>query len=100
MKVQPCACAKLDQAAPGSMSSQAISHAQRATRLYRRALKNTLSWYIDRALWREQALKLRARFDANKHLRDRRAIQALLEAGEEELQKEIHPDPYLGKGMR
>ena len=77
-------------------SSQAITHAQRVTRLYRRALKNSLSWCIDRATWREEALKLRERFDANKHVWDRRKVQALVEAGEKELQQHIHPDPYIG----
>lgn len=78
-------------------SSHAITHAQRVTRLYRHALKNTLSWCIDRASWREEALRIRARFDANKYVQDRRQAQALLQQGEEELQRELHPDPYIGE---
>lgn len=77
-------------------SSHAISHAQRVTRLYRKSLKNSLSWCIDRATWRAEALQIRARFDTNKHVQDRRLAQALVEKGEEELQNDLHPDPYIG----
>ena len=77
-------------------SSPAISHAQRVTRLYRKSLRNSLSWVIDRALWREEALRIRARFDANKHIQDRRLALRLVQEGEDELQKNLHPDPYLG----
>ena len=78
-------------------SPQGISHAQRVTRLYRKSLKNSLSWCIERELWREKALRIRARFDANKDIKDRRLAQALLQQGEDELQKELHPDPYIGQ---
>ena len=78
-------------------SSQAVSHAQRVTRLYRHALKNSLSWCMDRATWREEALRIRARFDANKAVQDRRLAVALVQQGEDELQNKLHPDPYLGQ---
>ena len=78
-------------------SSQAITHAQRVTRLYRHVLKNSLSWRIDRTIWREEALEIRARFDANKLVQDRRLALALVQQGEDELQKNLHPDPYIGK---
>lgn len=78
-------------------ASQAISHAQRVTRLYRHSLKNSLSWCIDRVMWREEALRIRARFDANRHIQDRRLAVSLVQQGEEELQKKMHPDPYLGE---
>ena len=78
-------------------ASQAITHAQRVTRLYRHALKNSLSWCIDRATWRAEALEIRARFDGNKHVQDRRLAQSLVQQGEDELQGTLHPDPYLGE---
>lgn len=81
-------------------SSHAITHAQRVTRLYRKALKNTLSWCIDRATWREEALRIRERFDANKHVHDRRQAKALLQQGEAELQRELHPDPYISRVLQ
>ena len=77
-------------------SSPAISHAQRVIRLYRKSLKNSLSWCIDRVLWREEALRIRARFDANRHVQDRRQALRLVQEGEDELQRNLHPDPYLG----
>jgi NADH dehydrogenase (ubiquinone) 1 beta subcomplex subunit 10 len=45
--------------------------------------------------WREEALRIRVRFDANKHVQDRRLAVALVQQGEEELQNKKHPDPYL-----
>ena len=77
--------------------ASSIAHAQRVTRLYRKSLKNALSWCIDRATWRQEALAIRTRFEANKHVQDRRQIQTIVERGEEELQNELHPDPYMGK---
>ena len=75
----------------------ALSHAQKVTRLYRKSLKHLLSWTIDRALWRQQALELRARFDAHKDLRDMKKAVHLLEDGEEEFNYLKHPDPYISK---
>ncbi len=79
------------------MASSGLTHVQRVTRLYRRSLKHMLSWTIDRALWREEALELRARFDANKEIKDVRKAAQLLEEGEKEFQLYIHPDPYIRK---
>ena len=75
-------------------SQQALTHAQRVTRLYRRSLKHLLSWSIDRQVWREQAVELRAKFDANKYA-DVRKANALLEKGEQEFEAGKHPDPYI-----
>ena len=78
------------------MSSQALSHAQKVTRLYRKTLKNMLSWTVQREMWRKEACELRATFDANKNVDMARAIK-LLEEGEAEFQRHKHPDPYIGK---
>ncbi len=77
------------------MASASLTHAQKVTRLYRRSLKHMLSWTINRASWREEALQLRARFDANKEINDVKKATQVLEAGEEEFQQNIHPDPYI-----
>ena len=44
-----------------------LSHTQRVTRLYRTALRLLDSWVIDRDLWNEEASKVRAQFEANRH---------------------------------
>lgn len=44
----------------------ALTHAQRVSRLYRASLRTLDSWACDKALWNEEATKLRAEFDANK----------------------------------
>ena len=77
-----------------------LSHAQRVTRLYRRSLKHLLSWAIDRSVWRHEAVNLRARFDANKHVKDMKRATALLEAGERDFEKHKHPSPYICKISR
>lgn len=49
--------------------------AQHVYSVYRRALRLTLSWSIRRDIWRQQALQIRARFDANKDVSDPRKIR-------------------------
>lgn len=77
------------------MSVQALSHAQKVTRLYRKSLKHLLSWSIYRAIWRQEALELRGRFDETKHIKDVAKAARLLEQGEIEFNKWKHPDPYI-----
>ena len=76
-------------------SQQALTHAQKVTRLYRKALRNALDWCITRSVWRQEALEIRARFDANKDIKDIRRATILLEEGEKEYFRWIHPDPYI-----
>lgn len=75
-------------------SAQALTHAQKVTRLYRKSLKNLLSWIIIRQVWRKDAVELRAIFDENKHV-DIAEATRLLEKGEVVYQRHIHPDPYI-----
>lgn len=78
------------------MSSQVLSHAQKVTRLYRKTLKNMLSWTVYREVWREDACELRTIFDKNKNVNVGEAAK-LLEEGEVLYQKHKHPDPYICK---
>ena len=45
-----------------------LTHKQKVTRFYKRALKLSYNWAVDRDLWHEEACKIRSRFDANMHL--------------------------------
>lgn len=74
-----------------------ITHQQRVMRLYRNSLRHLLDWVIDRQTWRQEAVKLRERFDAHKHEKDRRVIHKILEAAEREFEKHKHPFPYVRK---
>lgn len=76
------------------MSMQALTHAQKVTRLYRRALKHMLSWTVQREMWRKEACALRATFDGNKHVDIVQGMK-LLEEGETEFERHKHPDPYI-----
>lgn len=79
------------------MAAVQLGHGQRVTRLYRRCLKHLLSWAIDRSVWREEAVKLRARFDEHKNERNARTAMALVEEAEQLFEKHRHPEPYVCK---
>ncbi|KAI7907032.1 uncharacterized protein BX663DRAFT_494591 [Cokeromyces recurvatus] len=74
---------------PGS-----TAHRLHVQSLYKRSLKLSLDWYIQRDLWRQKALQIRARFDQNKNITNPKQIQALVQNTEKELQEWAHPDPY------
>eukprot|EP00546_Thalassionema_frauenfeldii_P007786 CAMPEP_0178922536 /NCGR_PEP_ID=MMETSP0786-20121207/16211_1 /TAXON_ID=186022 /ORGANISM="Thalassionema frauenfeldii, Strain CCMP 1798" /LENGTH=165 /DNA_ID=CAMNT_0020596917 /DNA_START=45 /DNA_END=542 /DNA_ORIENTATION=- len=71
-----------------------IPHNQQVARLYRHGLKTLSSWAIDREVFLDEATKLRARFDANRGISGSNASRLLLE-GQQELQDNTHPDPYV-----
>ena len=54
-----------------------------------------LDWTVHRELWIDEGFKMRARFDANKDLKDPVQIQKVLAEGEAELWEFRHPDPYV-----
>jgi NADH dehydrogenase (ubiquinone) 1 beta subcomplex subunit 9 len=81
--------------------------------LYRRALKLTLDWSVQRSVWRGQALYIRSLFERQKdvmeprkqkvrHWQDNKiksvelttSQQALIDEAEALLEKWKHPDPY------
>ncbi|KAJ5454261.1 uncharacterized protein N7458_005217 [Penicillium daleae] len=64
------------------------------TSLYRRSLKLSLDWAVQRSIWRGQAVYIRSLFDANKDVRDPRQQQILLRETEKLLNEWKHPDPY------
>ncbi|PQE13288.1 hypothetical protein CJF31_00008288 [Rutstroemia sp. NJR-2017a BVV2] len=75
-----------------------MSTKQVVSSLYRRALKLSLDWCVNRNLWRGQALYIRSLFEANKHINDprqqRASSLALYKETEDLLMKWKHPDPY------
>ncbi|KAF7731805.1 hypothetical protein EC973_008320 [Apophysomyces ossiformis] len=70
------------------------AHRLHVQSLYKRSLKLSLDWYIQRDLWRQKALHIRAQFEANKHVTNPKELQALLKQTEKTLQEWAHPDPY------
>ena len=73
-----------------------LTHSQRVVRLYRQGLKTQNSWCVDRAVFLEEADKMRARFDKHAHLPENSAqAKSLLKAGEEKLWEMSHPDRYI-----
>lgn len=58
------------------------THSAKVLRLYRQALKTSLSWAVDRSVYRQHALSLRAKFDQHKNEKNVLRAAALLEAGQ------------------
>lgn len=50
--------------------------------------------YVRRDLWRNKAIEIRIQFEKNRNVRDPRAVAALLNEAEKEVQRMAHPDPY------
>ncbi len=62
------------------MTTIRMEHTQAVLRLYRHALQTAGSWSASRAHYRQLALGIRARFDANKKASPREATGLLLQA--------------------
>ncbi|CAO3613644.1 unnamed protein product [Mucor hiemalis] len=75
-------------------SPVAVAHRLQVQSLYKRSLKLSLNWYIQRDLWRQKALAIRAQFDHNKHVTNPKEIQVLVKNAEKELEEWAHPNPY------
>ncbi|KAI8340346.1 hypothetical protein EDC96DRAFT_522838 [Choanephora cucurbitarum] len=70
------------------------AHRLHVQSLYKRSLKLSLDWYIQRDLWRQKALQIRAQFEQNKHVTNPKEIQQLVQNAENQLKEWAHPDPY------
>jgi NADH dehydrogenase (ubiquinone) 1 beta subcomplex subunit 9 len=74
----------------------ALTHHQRVTRLYRRALRELNNWAIDRDLFCRESDKIRAEFDASRMLEPHGGLtQRLVREAEEKVASFTHPDPYV-----
>ena len=77
------------------MSAIAIPHRNYVQRLYRQALRTAFDHHaFEWAVYRQHCLRIRARFDANRHETNPVRIKALIKEAEEELVKEAHPRPF------
>ncbi|KAI9917526.1 hypothetical protein PsorP6_012855 [Peronosclerospora sorghi] len=77
-------------------SAPQLSHKQKVQRLYKQSLKTLDSWVIDRRLWNEEATKIRAEFDSNRHLEPNSGLATrLLREAQEKLNHYTHPDRYV-----
>ncbi|ORX46771.1 hypothetical protein DM01DRAFT_1327519 [Hesseltinella vesiculosa] len=74
--------------------SVAAIHRSRVMSLYKRSLKLSLDWTIQRDLWRQEALHIRTLFEQNKNVANPKEIEALMVATEVKLAEWAHPDPY------
>ncbi|PHH58449.1 hypothetical protein CDD81_5808 [Ophiocordyceps australis] len=72
-----------------------MSSRRAALSLYRRSLKLSLDWTVQREVWRGQALYIRSLFEANRNVSDPRQQKALLLETEKLLDSWKHPDPYI-----
>ncbi|KAI8085196.1 uncharacterized protein BX664DRAFT_338788 [Halteromyces radiatus] len=70
------------------------AHRLQVQSLYKRSLKLSLDWYIQRDLWRQEALHIRHLFEQNRHITNPVQIKALIQETEKKLLEWEHPDPY------
>ncbi|PVF96353.1 hypothetical protein CPB86DRAFT_515910 [Serendipita vermifera] len=63
--------------------------------LYKRYLTNALNWAVQRDVWRQQALQIRAEFERHKNESDPAVIAKVLGEAEAKLAAKLHPDPYI-----
>lgn len=84
----------MSSAASAASTTFQNAHRRHVQSLYKRSLKLALDWYIQRDLWRQKALDIRAQFERNKHVTSPKELQALLKETEKQLQEWAHPDPY------
>lgn len=73
------------------------AHRLQVKSLYKRCLKLSLDWTIQRDVWRQEALHIRHQFNQNLHVTNPVEIQALMLATEQKLLEWEHPDPYKCK---
>ena len=73
------------------------SHRTHICRLYKRAIKCSLDWLIDRREWRRQAVAIRHQFDLHSKETDPVKLQDLVQATERLLWIQRHPEPYKCK---
>eukprot|EP00607_Mallomonas_marina_P006408 CAMPEP_0182427540 /NCGR_PEP_ID=MMETSP1167-20130531/18238_1 /TAXON_ID=2988 /ORGANISM="Mallomonas Sp, Strain CCMP3275" /LENGTH=131 /DNA_ID=CAMNT_0024609847 /DNA_START=148 /DNA_END=543 /DNA_ORIENTATION=+ len=65
-------------------------------RLYRNSLRVLTSWCESRDIFNEEAIKIRAEFDASKSLpQDSAKVKRLIREAYERLEEQAHPDPYI-----
>ena len=77
-----------------------LSHKQEVMRLYRKCLRNLSSWVESRALFNEEASKVRAEFNANRSVPvDSAKAKRLVREAKERLYEQTHPDPYIKSYM-
>ncbi|KAG0575520.1 hypothetical protein KC19_5G009900 [Ceratodon purpureus] len=69
---------------------------QRSRVLYRKTLRNVLSWAVHRDIFYVEAQKIREQFEINKDVANLETIDRLLYEGETRVEKFQHPDPYIG----
>jgi len=76
------------------MTAAPSAHTLRVCGLYRRALKTTFNWVVDRETFIAEAIDLRKQFEANRHVRSAPLIEKICSDAEADLVKFKHPDPY------
>jgi len=77
------------------MSISPSEHTKAVCRLYRRTLKMSMDWIIDRRKFRPFALAVRAKFDEHRGVTDEHQRTLLLQAGQHLLYEYRHPEPYI-----
>jgi len=76
------------------MAAAPSAHTLRVCGIYRRALKTTFNWTVDRSAFIAEALELRQQFEANRNVKSSKLAEKLCADAEKQLEVWKHPDPY------
>ena len=75
---------------------QAVPHKNYIQRLYKRALRTAFDHYAwERPIYRQHCLKIRQRFEENRHENNPVRVEALVRKTEQELEEFRHPRPCI-----
>lgn len=71
------------------------ANSRRVASLFRQALRTAFDSSLKFDAYREETLKIRAQFEANKHVNSPEELERIIARTKEKLAEWKHPDPYI-----
>lgn len=71
------------------------ANSKRVASLFRKALRTAFDSSLKFDAYRNETLKIRAQFEANKHISDPNEAERVYTAGVKKVTEGKHPDPYI-----
>lgn len=71
------------------------ANTQRVSALYRKALRTAFDSTLKFDAYRQESMKIRQQFEANKHISNPNELEAAISKAQAKLREWAHPDPYI-----
>lgn len=71
------------------------ANTKRVSSLFREALRTAFDHSMKFDIYREQTIKIRQQFNANKHISDPQELEKVIQFTRSKLAEWKHPDPYI-----